>query len=233
MRFVPLPSIGGENTDASIRRVLIDLPPECPIEPSDILWALAGQRLPALVASGQQGPAGGAQLVESRDGGMLWQYGIVGKPADRWRTVTPAVLPVRPPPGRRSGSERARFEEVAALSVADAFRHAGIGAKVCEVRSQREPFISRGKLAGAFDSDRFELGRLRHLEVVLSEPRLGPMLVGDGRWLGLGLLCPVRGGREVDPEQAAVAGEPRFDVPSEEADLGGSDVDEALSPDVL
>jgi CRISPR-associated protein Csb2 len=192
VRFIPLPSIGTEHTDPSIRRALIELPPECPVEASDLRWALAGQRLPALTSKEGYEGRGGARLVESVGNDMLCQYGIVGRPSDRWRTVTPAVLPIRLRRGRRSGSERRCFEEIAALSVADAIRHAGIGARVTEVRMQREPFITRGKRADAFDSNRFEVGRLRHVELVLDEPCRGPLLLGDGRWVGLGLLSPVR-----------------------------------------
>jgi CRISPR-associated protein Csb2 len=123
---------------------------------------------------------------------MLWQYGIVGRPCDRWRTVTPAVLPIRLRPGRHSGSERRNFEELAALSVADAMRHAQIDTNVAEVRTQGEPFIARGKRADAFDGSRFEVGRLRHVEILLREPCSGPLLLGDGRWIGLGLLYPLR-----------------------------------------
>jgi CRISPR-associated protein Csb2 len=192
VRFIPLPSIGVEHTDPSIRRVLVELTSECPIDAADLRWALAGQRLPALISrkGGAESPA--ARLVESSGDDMLWQYGIVGKPSDWWRTVTPVVLPIRLRPGHRSSSERREFEELAALSVADAIRHAGIGATAKEVRIQREPFTIRGKRSDEFDNNRFEVGRLRHIEVVLSEPTRGPLLLGDGRWLGLGLLCPVR-----------------------------------------
>ncbi|MFY9780670.1 MAG: type I-U CRISPR-associated protein Csb2 [Candidatus Baltobacteraceae bacterium] len=189
VRVIPLPSLGTEHTDPSIRRVVVQIPPDCPLEASDLRWALVGQRVPPLGGGEREG---GARLVESRDEAMLWQYGFVGKACERWRTVTPAVLPVRLRPGPRSGSERRLFEELAALSVADAVRHAGIEVGVREVRSQREPFVSRGKRAEAFESDRFAVGRLRHVELVLQEPRRGPLLIGDGRWLGLGLLHPVR-----------------------------------------
>ena len=196
VRFIPLPSIGAKHTDPSIRRVLIELPPECPVEATDLRWALAGQKLPALFSTRDGEKPAVARLVESAGNDMLWQYGIGGKPCDRWRTVTPAVLPIRLRPGRHAGSERREFEEMAALSIADAIRHAQIGTSVAEVGIQREPFMSRGKRADAFDRNRFEVARLRHVELLLREPCSGPLLLGDGRWIGLGLLSPVRKSRE-------------------------------------
>jgi CRISPR-associated protein Csb2 len=192
VRIIPLPSLGTEHTDPSIRRVVVQIPPDCPLEASDLRWALVGQRVPPVATDGRQAEEGAARLVESGSDDMLWQYGFVGKACDRWRTVTPAVLPVRLRSGRRSGSERRQFEELAALSVADAVRHAGIDVGVLEARSQREPLVSRGKRADTFESDRFEVGRLRHVDLILREPRKGPLVIGDGRWLGLGLLYPVR-----------------------------------------
>jgi CRISPR-associated protein Csb2 len=50
VRFIPLPSIGTQHTDPSIRRVLVELPPESPVEQGDVRWALAGQKLPALIS---------------------------------------------------------------------------------------------------------------------------------------------------------------------------------------
>jgi CRISPR-associated protein Csb2 len=38
--------------------------------------------------------------------------------------------------------------------------------------------------------DRFA-GRLRHVEIAFSEPIAGPLVIGDGRFLGLGLMAPV------------------------------------------
>ncbi len=42
VRIIPLPSIGGAHTDPSIRRVLIERPPDCPIRADDLSWAFSG-----------------------------------------------------------------------------------------------------------------------------------------------------------------------------------------------
>jgi CRISPR-associated protein Csb2 len=73
----------------------------------------------------------------------------------------------------------------------NALRHAGITTTVAEVRIQREPFHTKGAVADAFESSRFG-GRLRHVEVVFQSPVRGPLIVGDGRFVGLGVMRPVK-----------------------------------------
>ena len=63
-------------------------------------------------------------------------------------------------------------------------------ARALEVRLQREPFDPRGERAERFEAGRF-VGRLRHLEVLFDRPVHGPLALGDGRFLGLGLMRPV------------------------------------------
>jgi CRISPR-associated protein Csb2 len=40
VRILPLPSVGHAHADHSIRRVLVEVPPNCPISPGDIEWGL-------------------------------------------------------------------------------------------------------------------------------------------------------------------------------------------------
>ena len=118
-----------------------------------------------------------------------------------WRSVTPAALPERAArrridPARRNETakgarERLEEETRAAGAVRQALRHAGIETAVAAVRVQREPFHARGARAEAFARDtRFSRHRLWHVEVAFTAPRDGPVIVGDGRYLGLGLMAP-------------------------------------------
>lgn len=60
------------------------------------------------------------------------------------------------------------------------------------VRLQREPFEARGALAEDFAAGtRFSKHWLWHVEVEFSDPVAGPLIIGDGRYLGLGLMAPV------------------------------------------
>jgi CRISPR-associated protein Csb2 len=75
--------------------------------------------------------------------------------------------------------------------VIDALRHAGFDTRGVSVRVQREPFLPRGLRADASAAGRFEGSRLHHVEVTFPRPVSGPVIVGDGRWLGLGVMAPV------------------------------------------
>jgi len=187
LRILPLPSIGMRHTDPDIRRVLVEIPPDHPIPIADIDWALAGREL-----ANTDGEPLGIVLAPTSDRSMLRHYGVgEGRIASRlWRSVTPVVLPADQ--GRRSGgSVRASAEARAAGAVVNAARHAGITTAVEAVRVQREPFDLRGERADRFSPDRLDPRGLCHVEVRFAEPVRGPLALGDGRWLGLGVMQPV------------------------------------------
>ncbi len=192
VRILPLPSIGGAHTDPSIRRVLVERPPDCPLSAGDLAWAFSGLDLGVDYATGEVAPNDLPVLAPAADAGMLHHYGMDGEPSERiWRTVTPAALPVHRAAGRRPGSERADNEAAAAQAARQALRHAGITAAVEMVRVQREPFAGRGALAAAFAAGtRFPASQLWHLEIGFRTPVAGPLVIGDGRYCGLGLMYP-------------------------------------------
>ena len=192
VRFMPLPSIGSTYADPAIRRVLVEVPPDCPIPQGDIAWALSGQSLPDF---DEVVPDTGEILAETilasaEDDSMLRHYGIGRRRFRRWRTITPVAVPERQLHGRVGGASRTQADQRAATAVADALRHAGYDWRGVDIRTQTEPFHRKGVRADAFHADRFAK-RLRHVEVVFPEPVVGPLVIGDGRWLGLGLLAPV------------------------------------------
>jgi CRISPR-associated protein Csb2 len=151
---------------------------------------------------------------------MLEHYGIEngGKPdgARVWRTVTPAALPLRAARGRidpgrlnaelkaarskmgapfeevKSSTERRDEEGRAAAAIVQALRHTGVPVRPERIRVQREPFEGRGARAEAFgNGTRFAKKRLWHAEIVFVEPVIGPLVIGDGRYLGLGIMALV------------------------------------------
>jgi CRISPR-associated protein Csb2 len=200
IRIAPLPSIGRAQTERSIRRVLVAVPPDCPIATGDIAWAFSG---PAL-ADPETGEVSDddAELVPAGDPTMLAHYGIEDA-ARLWRTVTPAALPEhaarrRIDPRRireeaKGGAERLREHAAAEWAVRQALRQADIDTPVQTIRVQRESFEGKGLRAEAFaKGTRFIKERLWHFEVGFSGPITGPLLFGDGRYLGLGLMAPVR-----------------------------------------
>jgi CRISPR-associated protein Csb2 len=193
VRLVPLPSIGHEHTQRDIRRVLVEVPVDCPLAAADVAWAFAGLKLGVDPATGELVRAEDAVLVPSDDLAMLGHYGIGGKDggARVWRTVTPAALSVARTRGERCGGTRADAMAAAAHAARQALRHAGWTGRAEVRRIQREPFEAKGALAGDFKHGRFAAGGLYHLEIAFDEPVRGPLLVGNGRFVGLGLLRPV------------------------------------------
>jgi CRISPR-associated protein Csb2 len=194
-RIIPLPSVGHEHADHAIRRFALQLPFGSPLAADDIEWALAGLTL--------QSPAGTmVQVTRAQDHTMLGRYTLASA---RWRSVTAVVLPddarrrrIAPERQReegKGGAERAREEALAVRAVHSALRHAGVRAVAIGVRVQREPFTSRGSRVEAFaEGTRFTKERLWHVEIELDREVPGPLVIGDGRFLGLGVMLPHRVG---------------------------------------
>lgn len=182
-RLIPLPSIGSFHADHSIRRVVLEIPPDCPIRADDLAWAFSG-----LVVDGKGEDT--ARLVPAEAGDRMLDH--YGASARRWQSVTPVALPIAPA-ARRTGRERRASDGTMAAAVRQALRHAGWRAPPRSIRLQREPFSSRGARAEAFARPpRFPAARLTHAELRFATPQPGPLVLGDGRFLGLGLFRPVR-----------------------------------------
>jgi CRISPR-associated protein Csb2 len=217
VRIAPLPSIGHTHADHAIRRVLVEVPPNCPLAAADIRWGFSVE----LAADDRTGEFI-SELVPAGDDSMLDHYGI-DHPARVWRTVTPAALPQstargriaprgpRDPAERKGAAERAKEQDSAAVAVVQALRHVGVGASGTAIRVQREPFAGYGGHAEGFaPGTRFAKQRLWHVEISFAQPVRGPLIFGDGRYLGLGLMQPVDAWHDVlvfglapDPRVAA------------------------------
>jgi CRISPR-associated protein Csb2 len=201
IHITPLPSIGYAQTVRSIRRVLVTVPPDCPIATDDVAWAFSGLALDFDPDTGEVSDDS-AELVPADDRTMLKYYGIENAgPARLWRTVTPAALPERAARRRidprrihedaKGGAERLREQAEAERAARQALRHVSIDTPVEAVRVQREPFETKGRRAEAFEAKpRFAKERLWHVEVAFARPVPGPLVIGDGRYLGLGLMAP-------------------------------------------
>lgn len=196
VRLVPLPSIGFEHADRGIRRVLVEIPSGAPLRPEDVAWAFVGLDVVDSAAGEIR-----AVLTPSENWDMLRKHYLPR--AKRWRSVTPLALPEvagrrRIEPTRRrqeakGGAERAGEEATAARAVRAALRHAGVQAKATSISVQREPFEAKGQRAEVFErKPQFPKEQLWHVEIVLDRGVEGPLLLGNGRFLGLGLMAPAR-----------------------------------------
>jgi CRISPR-associated protein Csb2 len=199
IRIVPLPSIGFHYVDREIRRLLVEVPPACPLRADDVRWAISGVDL----VNDENGSPPQIVVTPSTDESMLKHYGVGEHAARIWRTVTPIALPEpaarrRIEPARKSleaksGAERAAEQRAAADAIVQALRHAGVRSWAESIRVQREPFEAKGQRVEPFaPGTRFAKERLWHAEITFREPVSGPLLLGSGRFLGLGLMSPVR-----------------------------------------
>lgn len=199
VRIVPLPSIGHPHADHGIRRVLIEVPAGCSLRADDVHWAFSG-----LDFTDPETGEVPLILTPSSDETMLAHYGASDPAGSRiWRTVTPAALPesakrrridpTRAAAEAKDGTERAAEQARAAASVTQALRHADVRARAKAVRVQREPFEARGERVEAFaPGTRFAKEQLWHVEITFNAPIAGPLVIGDGRFLGLGVMAPVQ-----------------------------------------
>jgi CRISPR-associated protein Csb2 len=198
VRIIPLPSIGHVHADREIRRVLVETPPGCLLHPNDVQWAFS-----ELDLIKQDGGEIFATLIQADALSFLQHYGVQDDRGCRvWRTVTPAVLPEttrrrRIDPAHqiqkaKAGDERRAEQERAAAVVSQALRHVGVREGIHAIRVQREPFESNGRRAEDFaEATRFEKQRLWHVEIEFASSVQGPLVIGDGRFLGLGVMAPV------------------------------------------
>lgn len=188
VRIIAIPSIGMHYADRAIRRLLVEVPPACPLRRDDVRWAFSGAKWEDLL------------LVPSSDDDMLRHYGVDAS-ARVFHSVTPVVLPEvarrrRIEPTQKlaeakAGLERVRELEGAKAAVVQALRHAGIHTPVDAIRLQREPFDASGSRVEPFsEGTRFEKERIWHVEISFAAPVRGPLLIGDGRFVGLGLMAP-------------------------------------------
>lgn len=220
--IAPLPSIGHEHSDGLLRRVLVKVPAAFRLPAESVRRALDGCEIEV----GARSSPLRVRLVpiegdNERERSMSARY--LGH-ARIWRSVSPVVLPgCRPAsPGARVRTSSMSAEE--AQMRADARRrkdeaalfekslkHAGLE-RVAAFRLRREPFRPqqpRADAAWRLPASRHEpqcvwlAGRPRlHAEILFDEPQPGPILIGDGRFLGLGLFHTVRDETPGRPEAA-------------------------------
>ncbi len=184
IRILPIPSVGTGHTDPSIRRVLVEIPTGCPLRLDDLNWAFSGVSSPG----SRQGV-----LVSTTDSRMADRF---FRPALAFETVTPVALSSAQrrrigATGQKSAQERQQEERVAIGAVLQSLRHIGVKDRPIDVQLRKEPFQRRGALAECFaQGSRFSKHALWHVALRFGSPVLGPLVVGDGRFCGLGLMLP-------------------------------------------
>jgi CRISPR-associated protein Csb2 len=201
IHIVPLASIGHEHVDREVRRVAIVVPNGCPLPARDIHWTFSG----LYSSDSETGEVSPFILTASDDRTMVARYETRSA---TWRSVTAIALPdsarrrridpTRQRAEAKSATERLKEEQKAVEAIRSALRHAGVRTPISSVRVQREPFERKGTRAEAFaEGPRFKKELLWHAEIQLEEPIEGPLVIGDGRFFGLGVMAPVSESSEV------------------------------------
>lgn len=207
--FLPLPHIGHEHADGRLMGTAIAMPDSLDSRSRrSVLRAIGtweetcrdnglGESRPLMYLKlgrggriGMRRQTGTSDLVALRP--RIWR-----RPARRWVSATPIALPAHPGRlGRGTASARATAWNRAEEAVIASCRHIGLPEPVRVVVSF-EPFIRGARPAQRFPAfrqgDRRGGGvarRLVHASVTFAEPVSGPLVLGSGRYLGLGLMRP-------------------------------------------
>lgn len=178
--YLPLPTIPFKGRDGRIRRALL-------VEPHGGGGAKAravARRLSgaSLVAEGTGEVMADLRSLsedERRQDGVLRAY-LPPDGATRWGSVTPLVLP---------GRDDYRSRKARAL-VLKALAQAGFSTPVAEIHLQREPVFPGAEMAGAYRAPAYLKAFPRtHAVITFAEPLHGPLVLGAGRHVGLGVFA--------------------------------------------
>ena len=213
--FLALPNVGHEHGDGRIMGMAISLPQDLDDAARNAtlrgfgLWERERGNKPLELRMGRGGVVGMRRrqppfaLVSLRP--PVW-----ARPSSWWASVTPVALPTHPGDLRRgSPAARAKAWARAEEAVAKSCEHVGlprpVGMRVSMVshlvgaRPSRDyPVFRQGR--GARGG---VVRRLVHATVEFAEPVRGPLVLGSGRFLGLGLMRPAD---EVATDAAAAGG---------------------------
>lgn len=208
--FWPLPFVGSPRADGMVKGVAVCVPDRTPeaetvrlrVNDAAQEWDRSGK--PLTLPGGR---ALNARLCNPTDPTLpralrqgRWSGGPRG--ARSWVTAAPIALHNDPGPlGSADSAARGRAERTARdLVVESLVDHLGLpeGAQV-EISLDRFADGTRPAKGHPAFRQGGRSRRLVHARVVFPEPVSGPLAVGTGRYLGLGLMAPTRAGRLSHP----------------------------------
>lgn len=196
IRIIPIPSIGSRFVEPLIRRVVVEIPPDCPIDIEDLRWAFSGIAYPDM----KSGDAPPGRLISADANPMFSRYLIS---ESEFSSITPLALPIQVQRGfkmgeRITGTQRVERENSVRHALDQALRHAGVFTRLRDARTQREPFVPHGARAEPFaHRTRFPKAFMWHAAIKFDDVVPGPLIVGNGRYLGLGLMKPISSAPQV------------------------------------
>ena len=203
LRFLPLPYVGYKHkySDGRLLGIVLSLPAtlDDPARQA-ILQAVGNWERRAKDTLKLQWGSNTIKMVRQLESGMLksLQNKVWSNPSNTWATATPIALP-KHPGGLSSGSitSRTKAWETAKSSVADACTHVGLP-KPLSINISLTPFI-----VGAHPITRFPpfiqngsnnkkiRRQLIHALLTFETRVVGPLALGAGRFMGLGMMRPL------------------------------------------
>ena len=202
--FFGLPWVGSPHADGRLMGMAIGIPHTLEVESRRALLRGVGkweerndsQSRPLVLNLGRAGRLtmervnGVSELVTLRP--WVW-----AKAARHWVSATPLALPTHPGPmGKGTAGARSKAWKRAERAVLDSCRHVGLP-EPDEVSLSFDPYLPGIRSAQSFPA--FRQGesrgkpvarRLIHASITFPDPVEGPLLLGAGRYLGLGLMRP-------------------------------------------
>ena len=214
--FLPLPYVGFEHADGRVLGMAISVPKSLSDAARGSLFKAIGWWERAVstdpyslkLTLGREGIIHMSRLRGRADMVSL-RPGIWCRPSRRWVTATPIALPRHP--GRLVGgtaAAQAKAWKQAEVTVAAACSHVGLQGGV-SVEVALRPYIVGARPARHFPAfsqkgrDGTPVRRqLVHASLTFDKPVAGPLMLGAGRFMGLGLMRPMREADGSGEEQA-------------------------------
>lgn len=205
--FVPLPFVGHRHATGALLGAALIFPagmsPDDPARRATfqalVNWEAATRGAMELQL-GRRGVVA-LELTEETTAKTLWPS-TWGFPTTTWVSATPVALS-RHPGSLRRGSPARRHAawERAHHQITNECHHVGLPAPT-DVQVRFEPFVAGARSAAQFPAFRqpgaggqSQPRVLVHTRIEFDHPVQGPLLLGAGRFFGLGLMRPVGGGR--------------------------------------
>lgn len=199
--FLPIPYAGFEYSDGRLLGIALSIP--------DSLGAMARRALFRAIGKWEEkagrsltltlGSHGTVTMSRIREPSALLslRYNIWSRQSVQWSSVTPVALPKHPGNlGKGTARARSRAWKEAESSISVACGHLGLPFPVA-VEVSLEPFISGAHPISRFpefaqnDRNGKKIKRqLIHATLTFERPVVGPLILGTGRFLGLGLMQP-------------------------------------------
>ena len=204
--FLPLPYVGFEHADGRLLGMAASVPDDIGDDARRALYRAIG-KWEAVASEAEDdsleltlGARGVVRLSRLRGPATLVSLrpSAWSRASSRWVSATPIALPRHP--GRLAGgtgAARARAWASAEMFAALACDHVGLPEPM-SVDVSLSPFLAGSHPAGRFPAfvQNGRAGRpvrrqLVHASVTFEHPVAGPLMLGTGRFLGLGLMRPV------------------------------------------